>query len=475
GYFELGEELDHLVKGFQDITNADISMWVGNEYAEDKNITKVFEKHGDWHFVMGSDNEMQYKLMSQINDQISGETLNITADIGDKNLNVGVFPYQDAFGNNAGVVAISADTSESDSYFSAYMFKLLGLCLVLVIIAIGITIFLAKNIARPLNHANAMLKDISSGQGDLTKRLKVETKDEVGQLASNFNVFIEKLHSMIKDIKSVSEDLSGSVNSISNGASATRHGAEQQASEAERVATAVNEMASTVQEVARNAAAAADSALNADEKARSGKTVVTTTVDSIRNLVQSVEQSSQVIENLKENSVSIGTVLDVIKGIAEQTNLLALNAAIEAARAGEQGRGFAVVADEVRTLAKRTQESTQEIEEIITSLQEGANNAVTAMASSHDTAQSTMEQASEAGQVLDDITIAVGSISDMNRQIATATEEQTSVAQELDQNIVNIRNYANDLSAEANKSANEGNNLDQAGAQLQKLIGQFKI
>ena len=255
----------------------------------------------------------------------------------------------------------------------------------------------------------------------------------------------------------------------------TSSGVESQKDETVQVASAITQMTATVQEVANNAESATSAAADADSEAKAGNQIVSSTVQAISELATEVESSASVIEKLKGDSENIGAVLDVIKGIAEQTNLLALNAAIEAARAGEQGRGFAVVADEVRTLAQRTQESTAEIENLINALQGGAEEAVTVMTRSRDRASHTVEQAKHAGESLSSITRAVGTILQLNTQIATAAEEQSSVSEEINRNVINIQDISEQTASGAEQTASASAELARLGEQLQNLVGQFKV
>jgi methyl-accepting chemotaxis protein len=250
---------------------------------------------------------------------------------------------------------------------------------------------------------------------------------------------------------------------------------ERQRSETDQVATAINQMTATVQEVASNATNAAASANSADNNAKVGKEVVAATSDAISRLADEVENATNVIKGVEQDSASIGSVLDVIKGIAEQTNLLALNAAIEAARAGEQGRGFAVVADEVRSLASRTQESTQEIEEMIAKLQTGSKNAVGVMEQSREQAQAGVEQAREAAEALESITGAVATINDLNTQIASAAEEQSAVSEEINRSVVSISQISEETATGAEQTTSSANDLSKLAGDLQGLVSQFRV
>ena len=347
--------------------------------------------------------------------------------------------------------------------------------LIALIVGIVITRLIVIGIVNPIVQTNLILKDIANGQGDLTKRLAVNSTDEIGQLSGHFNNFMSKLQSVITDVVRSANQLSVSAEQMSQVSAESNKGISQQNNETIQVATAITEMSSTIEEVARNTENATHAAINADHEAQSGSRFVDETMDSIKALAAEIDSSSEVLDTLKSHSEGIGTVLDVIKGIADQTNLLALNAAIEAARAGEQGRGFAVVADEVRTLAKRTQDSTLEIERIISDLQSGADQAVSVMQSSKAKSNTTVEKGQQTSEVLLSVITAINTVLDMNTQIGTAAQEQSAVTQEVSGNITNIQTISEKtaLGADiANKASQEVANLS---SELQKLVSQFKV
>lgn len=339
--------------------------------------------------------------------------------------------------------------------------------------------YMARSISQPITSMIASVvdcvKDISQGNGDLTFRLDNSSKAEMGELASAINSFIENIQAIIREVGTAAIQVASAAEEMTMVINNTNEGLNKQVSETEQVATAMNEMTATAQDVARSASDAALAANEADTKSKSGLTVVNTVIDSIHALATEVDKTSDVISVLKDDSESIGTVLDVIRDIADQTNLLALNAAIEAARAGEQGRGFAVVADEVRTLASRTQDSTQEIQSMIESLQSRANEAGEVMANSCEYAKKTVEDAGGAGTALQTINSVISNIDSLNTQIATAAEEQTAVAEEINCSIVSISDVGRETTDGTEQISVASQDLAKLAAGLQAHVQQFKV
>jgi methyl-accepting chemotaxis protein len=347
----------------------------------------------------------------------------------------------------------------------------------LLVAGISIGILLAYIIIVGISKGVASVEKVANSlaDGDLRARVDYSNNDEIGHIAKAFNIMADKFSKAINEVKSSISQLAAAAEETSVVNAQTTSGINKQQMETSQVASAITEMNATVHEVARSAVAAAEAAHEADDTFNKGKLVVDRIIDAITELANEVEQSSQVIRDLEHESQSIGSVLDVIKSIAEQTNLLALNAAIEAARAGEQGRGFAVVADEVRTLAGRTQQSTREIEEMINRLQSGANKAVQVMEVGKQKSLQGVEQASAAGEALNTINQAVDRINTMNTQIASAAEEQSTVTEEINRNIVNINEVAEQTSQGAKQAEQASDDLARLAEQLKKLVSQFTV
>ncbi|MGU5631591.1 methyl-accepting chemotaxis protein [Aeromonas caviae] len=354
----------------------------------------------------------------------------------------------------------------------------LHMVLVSLAIAVGmglLGVLLAGSVSRPLNELARLFRELGSGDGDLTHRLKVDGRDELAQVATGFNNFVAKIHGSIEQVASNSRQLAATANEVAAKAQLTQHNCTAQRDRTVQVATAIHEMGATVTEIAGNASLAADVAKQANEQADAGAQVVAQARHGIVGLSGEIEQVAGVIESLASQTDSIGSILDTIRSISEQTNLLALNAAIEAARAGEQGRGFAVVADEVRNLASRSAASTAEIQGMINSLQEQSARAVSAMAQGRNQSLRVVTQADEANGALDQITGHITQISDMNIQVATATEEQSSVVGEINRNVEDINQLTMETADIAHQLTESSRSLQQLSGELDKLVGNFRL
>ena len=330
-------------------------------------------------------------------------------------------------------------------------------------------------VTRPLHNLLNRIEQIAEGDGDLRVRLEVLSRDELGKLSDAFNRFLDKLQPLIREVGRVTGEVAESAQTLAGMAAANDRLITSEHAAVDQVSTAATEMSAAVHEVARNAQNAADAARSAEVQSREGAEVVGATIHAIRQLAHEVESASDTIQTLEQETANIGAVLAVIKGIAEQTNLLALNAAIEAARAGEQGRGFAVVADEVRALAARTQDSTKDIQQMIERLQGGVQNAVKAMHVGSEKARFSVERAAGVDGALSATGDAVARINDMAAQIATACEEQSSVTEEIARNISDIRDLSNEAAQTSEQSTQASARLSELSHGLAQLVGRFRV
>ncbi|MDE1462934.1 methyl-accepting chemotaxis protein [Spartinivicinus poritis] len=320
-----------------------------------------------------------------------------------------------------------------------------------------------------------IMEDLASGEGDLTKRMPEQGHDELSAVSQQFNLFISRIHELVQQVSTTVEKLASSCHTVLDIAKNTCTGVNLQQGDINQIATAINQMSATIQDVAQNANQAAKATTDVEHETEEGTSLIHKTQTSINQLAQEIEESTSVIVKLEQESDAIGSVLDVIRGIAEQTNLLALNAAIEAARAGEQGRGFAVVADEVRNLANRTQQSTEEIHSMIERLQTGSHDSVNAMSQGCNQAKETVNLACEANKSLESIAESIETLTKMNEQIASAAEEQSAVSEEINRNVVAINHVAEDTTKMAQESTHACEAMFSLTSELEDLMKQFKV
>ncbi|MAR92560.1 MAG: methyl-accepting chemotaxis protein [Pseudomonadales bacterium] len=367
------------------------------------------------------------------------------------------------------VITTSIQQEASDS--RATIITMLGVGL---IFSAACILLIPPMVVNPLRLLSQRMRDIASGKGDLTARLDIQQRDEIGVIVTAFNQLMDKMQALVAQTKAIAEDVADQTEAAAEDAKANREANEYQHEALTLVATAVNEMASAIHEVARNTSDVAEEAKSASGQSEQGQKVVYETIRQIQALSKQVQSAAELIAHVEQEADNVNSVIDVIGGVAEQTNLLALNAAIEAARAGEQGRGFAVVADEVRTLASRTQESTQDIQRMLQNLQQGVKDAVAAMNSSRESARTTVTTTEGAGAALDDIKEAVTNISKMTIQIAAAAEEQSEVTEDINRNLTQIQTYSDTSSEMAEKNLVTSRGLNQAAQQLRKSVRNFK-
>ena len=362
----------------------------------------------------------------------------------------------------------------NDPINSAITTAIIVAALIIALIAI-ITYIASAKITQPLVEMRNAMSEIANGDGDLTKRLEVKSKDEIGALAVEFNTFTDKLRALLQDTANSTKAVSDAADHLRDVSKATSREIDQERSQVDNVSTAVTQMAATVVEISKNAAHSSEAATKADKLVQSGSIQVQEAMEEIRALAASISEGVEVVSGLSKESDNIGAVIDVINSIAEQTNLLALNAAIEAARAGEQGRGFAVVADEVRSLASRTQESTTDIRRMVERLQTMAEQTDSVMQQGKLRSESGVEKTEKVVMTLEDITHSIGQVHEQSTHIALATEQQTEVAQDINKSLVALTNLSDRTSKHAGELADEATQLSAVSTDLKDLVGQFKI
>jgi methyl-accepting chemotaxis protein len=378
--------------------------------------------------------------------------------------------------NTVGRLVVMVDDSELIALRNGTLTQSLVQILVLLgLLATALTLLMEKLISAPIRKVVRTLEDIAKGDGDLTNRLRADRDDEIGQLAKEFNLFVDKIHHLVTEVVNAVKEIGSSTEKLNSIALLSSKGVGNQRTETDSVATAMTEMSSTARDVAQNANMAAESARQADLKGHEARDVVLKSMAAIHALAEDIQQSSTVITDLEKDVENITTVLSVIRGIAEQTNLLALNAAIEAARAGEQGRGFAVVADEVRTLASKTQKSTEEIQHMIVKLQSGTQKAVNVMHNNKARGDEAVGQVNQAEKALNEIADSIATINDMNTQIASSAEEQTNVTEDINRSLVRIVQIAEETASGTRETENASKRLAELASSVRQLVNQFRI
>ncbi|MDB5982780.1 MAG: mcpB 5 [Pseudomonas sp.] len=385
------------------------------------------------------------------------------------------FTHVDGLSSANWYVAQVLDQDAAYSMLSEFRTSAFTAMIVVVIFIVLLLGLLIRVLMQPLHQMGRAMRDIADGEGDLTKRLSIDSQDEFGALAQSFNHFVERIHGSIREVAGTAAHLSEVAARVVCASNSSMVNSDEQANRTSSVAAAINQLGAAAQEIAQNAALASQHSSDASQQAGDGQKVVQQTIQAMNQLSENISASCVNIENLNSKTVNIGQILEVITSISQQTNLLALNAAIEAARAGEAGRGFAVVADEVRNLAHRTQDSAQQVQKMIEELQVGAREAVVTMTESQRQSESSVTIANQAGDRLSSVTGRISEIDGMNQSVATATEEQTAVVESINVDITQI-NTLNQEGVDNLKATLEAcGDLEHQATTLQRLVGTFRI
>jgi len=372
-------------------------------------------------------------------------------------------------------IGLSVDKDQAFAMLSEFRTSAVIATVIAVAIIIALLGMLIRLLIQPLHVMTRAMEDIADGEGDLTKRLTIVNNDEFGILGTAFNRFVERIHGSIREVSSATGQVNEVALRVVAASNSSMYNSDQQASRTSSVAAAINQLGAAAQEIARNAAQASNQASDARGLAEDGQQVVDRSIKAMNQLSSMLSASSSNIESLNSKTVNIGQILEVITSISQQTNLLALNAAIEAARAGEAGRGFAVVADEVRNLAHRTQESAQQVQTMIEELQVGARESVSTMSDSQRHSQDSVEIANLAGERLNSVTQRIGEIDGMNQSVATATEEQTAVVESINVDITEINTLNQEGVENLQATLRACSDLEQQASRLKQLVGSFRI
>ena len=418
-------------------------------------------------------------VTKNLKDIYSQGTPPISADISeiqvDGKTRIVTFTPVKGLGNVNWYIGLSIDKEQAFAMLSTLRTNAVVATVIAVVSIIALLGLLIRLLMQPLHVMTRAMQNIAEGEGDLTRRLVVESQDEFGTLGSAFNRFVERIHVSISEVASATEQVNEVALRVVSASNSSMLNSDEQASRTNSVAAAINELGAAAQEIARNAALASHQASDARSLAEEGQQVVERSINSMQQLSQMLGTSSGHIESLNDKTVNIGQILEVITSISQQTNLLALNAAIEAARAGEAGRGFAVVADEVRNLAHRTQESAQQVQTMIEELQVGARESVSTMSDSQRHSQDSVEIANLAGERLNSVTLRIGEIDGMNQSVATATEEQTAVVESINVDITEINTLNQEGVENLQSTLRACSDLEQQAARLKQLVGSFRI
>ena len=431
---------------------------------------------GDGKILVHPDNTL---LMKNLKDIYPHDTPPISSDISEVTLDgkerIVTFAPVKGLGSVNWYVGLSIDKAQAFAMLSTFRTSAIIATVIAVISIIALLGLLIRLLMQPLHVMTRAMQNIAEGEGDLTRRLVVESKDEFGTLGSAFNQFVERIHTSMTEVASATEHVNEVALRVVSASNSSMVNSDEQASRTNSVAAAINELGAAAQEIARNAAQASHQASDARGLAEEGQQVVERSIGSMQQLSQMLSTSSGHIESLNDKTVNIGQILEVITSISQQTNLLALNAAIEAARAGEAGRGFAVVADEVRNLAHRTQESAQQVQKMIEELQVSARDSVNTMEESQRHSKDSVEIANSAGARLTSVTERIGEIDGMNQSVATATEEQTSVVESINMDITEINTLNQEGVENLQATLRACSDLEQQAARLKQLVGSFRI
>ena len=436
----------------------------------------AFLINADGEILVHPDKNLVTKNLKDIYPQ---DTPAITTDLSEIQVNgkarIVTFAPVKGLGSANWYIGLSVDKEQAFAALSEFRTSAIIATVIAVVSIIALLGLLIRLLMQPLHVMTRAMQNIAEGEGDLTRRLAVESQDEFGILGSAFNRFVERIHTSISEVASATEQLNEVALRVVSASNSSMLNSDEQASRTNSVAAAINELGAAAQEIARNAAEASHQASDARGLAEEGQQVVERSISSMQQLSQLLGTSSGHIEALNDKTVNIGQILEVITSISQQTNLLALNAAIEAARAGEAGRGFAVVADEVRNLAHRTQESAQQVQKMIEELQVSARGSVSTMEESQRHSQDSVEIANRAGERLISVTERIGEIDGMNQSVATATEEQTSVVESINMDITEINTLNQEGVENLQSTLRACTDLEQQAARLKQLVGSFRI